>query len=74
MGYDNMSLKMVVPWTLPEDLKGDKSEAKAKVEEVFNRKVGKALTFTSALDWKPLWDHQYPTDLYDQWKHDNARR
>ncbi|XP_030576299.1 uncharacterized protein LOC115773608 [Archocentrus centrarchus] len=43
LGYDKMGVKMVVPWTLPEDLKDEGSEAKAKLEEIFNRKLQELL-------------------------------
>lgn len=41
LDYDNTGLTVVVPWKLPEDLDNGTSEAKDKIEEIFNNKVSK---------------------------------
>uniref|UniRef100_A0A3P8Q0M8 ZP domain-containing protein n=2 Tax=Astatotilapia calliptera TaxID=8154 RepID=A0A3P8Q0M8_ASTCA len=43
LDYDNTGLTVVVPWKLPEDLDNGTSEAKDKIEEIFNNKLQELL-------------------------------
>lgn len=51
LDVSNMTLTMVVPWSLPEELQDDASEPRAKMGKIFKDKVGEDAWFTSVITY-----------------------